>query len=102
MAHLECPYCGKSISLGLHECSTCMAQIRYGPPRFAYVLVATISLILGFEAAGIVPDRYSFIGWVLGWLFSIALFVPASVALGRIFRHRVKFKPAYREYGAPR
>jgi hypothetical protein len=95
MGHLECPYCGTSISHGRNECSNCMAQIKYGASKFAYVPIAVISLMLGFDAAKIVPDRYSFIGWVLGWIFSIVLFVPASVVLARIFRHRVKFKMAY-------
>ncbi|WP_211474668.1 hypothetical protein [Collimonas humicola] len=102
MEYLECSHCGAFVSRGLPECSSCMAQIRYGTSWSAIIILAVISLTVGFKAAEIVPDRYSFIGWILGWLFSIAFFVPANVVLNRIFRYRVKFKMAYREHGLPR
>jgi len=91
MCPLICPHCNTPIPLRLDQCFSCMARIKYGAPGIAFVVMAILSLIAGFKAAGIVPDRYSFLGWVAGWFFSVFLFIPGSVFVSRIWRHRVKF-----------
>lgn len=92
MSDLICPHCHGSVPRGAKVCRGCQAEIEYGAPPFAFLVVAIVSVVLGIKTSGVLPEGLSFLAWIVG----IGGFIAGSVILGRLFGSRVNFKRIYR------
>lgn len=92
MSDLICPHCRGSVPRGAAVCRGCQAEIEYGAPPAAYVVVLVVSAIAGFQTSGVVPQSLSFLSWIIG----IGVFVGGVELLSRIFVDRVIFKRIYK------
>ncbi|MFV0662087.1 hypothetical protein [Denitromonas sp.] len=92
MSHLICPHCHGDVSRGAKVCRGCQAEIEYGAPPFAFLVVVAISAVLGFKTSETVSADLSFLGWVIG----AGSFVLGAILLTKLFGNRVNFKRIYR------
>lgn len=92
MSDLVCPHCHGTVPHGASVCRGCNAEIEYGSPPIAFLLIAIVSAFLGFKTYSIVPESLRFIAWVVG----ISCFVASSILLNKMFNDRVIFKRIYR------
>lgn len=92
MSDLECPHCRGTVPRGATVCRGCQAEIEYGAPPFAYLIVLVASVVAGIKTSGAAPESLSFLSWVIG----IGVFVGGAVLLSKIFDSRVNFKRVYR------
>lgn len=92
MSNLSCPHCRGNVPRGATVCRGCQAEIEYGVPPPAYLVVAIVSGIVGFKTSSIVPESLSFLGWVVG----IGAFIGGSLLMSKFFGDRVNFKRIYK------
>jgi hypothetical protein len=92
MSDLVCPHCHGNVPHGAKVCRGCQAEIEYGAPPFAFLVLLVISIILGVKTSGAVSDSLSFLGWVVG----IGAFISGGMLLKKQFEDRVNFKRIYR------
>ncbi len=92
MSDLVCPHCHGEVPRGATVCRGCQAEIEYGSPPAAFLVIAIASAFLGFKTSGIVPESLHFLAWVIG----IGAFVVGCVLLNKMFGDRVIFKRNYR------
>ena len=92
MSDLVCPHCRGSVPRGATVCRGCQAEIEYGAPPFANLIVLIASVASGITTSGAAPENLSFLSWVVG----IGVFVGGAALLSKIFDSRVNFKRVYR------
>lgn len=73
-------------------CRGCQAEIEYGTPGFAHLVVLAISAFLLFKVHGALPESISFIGWIVGG----AALVGGEILLSKMYKDRVNFKRVYK------
>lgn len=92
MGELVCSHCRGAVPRGATVCRGCQAEIEYGAPPFAYLVVLIASAFSGIKTSSIVPESLSFLSWVVG----IGVFVGGGVLLSKVFGSRVNFKRIYK------
>jgi uncharacterized membrane protein HdeD (DUF308 family) len=92
MSDLICPHCRGNVPRGATVCRGCQAEIEYGVPGFAFLIVAIVSAYLGVKVADWLPESLVILAWIAG----IACFVFGGVMLEKAFGDRVEFKRIYR------
>jgi hypothetical protein len=92
MSDLVCPHCRNNVPRGATVCSGCQAEIEYGAPNAAFLVLLVVSAGLGIKASGVVSDSLSFLGWGVG----IGVFIAGAVLITNMFGDRVVFKRIYR------
>lgn len=89
MENLICPHCRSEVPRGATVCRGCQAEIEYGSPKEAAVLVMILAGAAGLYLGNTI---YSLVGWiafVLLLIFGVKFFRTA-------YKHRVVFKRVYR------
>lgn len=92
MNDLVCPHCRGNVQHGATVCRGCQAEIDYGTPGAAFLILAALSAFLGFKVYFALPNSLSFLAWGVG----IGLFIAGRAALIRMFEKRVVFNRVYR------
>jgi len=89
MSSSICPHCHTSVPLGASVCTGCQAEVEYGTPSGATVLVLIIAGFVGYSAG---HASYS----AVGWLIFAALAGGGMYACSNLFKNRINFKRVYR------
>lgn len=92
MSDLVCPHCRNNVPGGATVCSGCQAEIEYGAPNVAFLVLLVVSAGLGVKTSQVVSDGLSFLGWGVG----IGVFIAGAVLITKMFGDRVVFKRIYR------
>lgn len=92
MNELTCPHCRSNIPYGAKVCKGCQAEIDYGTPPFAYLVLIAASIYAGMKTSSILSGNLSFISWGVG----MAVFVGGIILLTKIFKNRVNFSREYK------
>ena len=87
-----CPHCHGQVPERATVCRGCQAEIEYGPPPIAFLVIAVISAVLGYQVGGWLPASMGFIAWIVG----VGGFIAGSFGVGQVFEDRVVFKRVYR------
>lgn len=92
MSELVCPHCRGNVQHGATVCRGCQAEIEYGVPPVAYIVLVVVCAFVGYKISTVVSSSFSFLAWVVG----IGCFVAGAIALSKMFGDRVNFKRIYR------
>ncbi len=92
MSDLICPHCHGNVPRGAKVCRGCQAEIEYGAPPLAFLVLLVVSAIVGSKTSGAVSEALSFLGWVVG----AGAFITGAILLTKLFGNRVNFKRIYR------
>lgn len=92
MSDIVCPHCRGTVPRGATVCRGCQAEIEYGAPGAAFLVLLVVSVFVGIKTASVVPESLSFLGWLVG----IAILIGGGVLLNNMFADRVNFKRIYR------
>jgi uncharacterized membrane protein HdeD (DUF308 family) len=92
MSELVCPHCRGNVQHGATVCRGCQAEIEYGVPPVAFLILAVACVFLGYKITTVLPNSLSFLAWVAG----IGCFIGGCVFLVKTFGDRVEFKRIYR------
>lgn len=92
MNELICPHCHGSVPRGAKVCRGCQAEVEYGAPPAAFLLLLIVTGFIGSQVSGLVPNAMSFLGWIVGG----GLFIAGAVFLVKRFKERVNFKRVYK------
>ncbi|MGH8086007.1 MAG: hypothetical protein ACREPV_12145 [Lysobacter sp.] len=86
---VACPHCHGEVPFGAKVCRGCQAEVEYGTPPAAALLV----FLLAFFGAWYVGSSF---GSAFGWV-ALVVFLGGGIYLcQRAFKHRVSFKRIYR------
>lgn len=92
MEEIKCPHCYEIVPRGARVCKGCQAEIDYGTPSFIAMLSLIVSVVLGFIASGMIDGGNGYLGFGVGIVSMIAMFLCTE----KIFSKRVKFKRVYK------
>jgi uncharacterized membrane protein HdeD (DUF308 family) len=92
MNEIVCPHCRGSVQHGATVCRGCQAEIEYGVPPVAYLVLAVACAFIGYKLSTILPNALSFLSWVVG----VSAFAGGSFFFVKKFGDRVNFKRIYR------
>lgn len=89
MGELVCPHCHGNVSFGAKVCRGCQAEVEYGAPRWALLIVLAFAAIFGLKTGLGIAE------W-LGWVVGIAALFGGAFAANVLFKNRINFKRMYR------
>lgn len=91
MSEITCPHCRGSVPWGATVCRGCQAEIEYGTPTVATVILVGFIVFIGYQTSAVLPETMSYIGWIVG----IGGFIAGRLLLSKKFINRVYFKRIY-------
>ncbi|BBP01672.1 hypothetical protein [Sulfuriferula nivalis] len=83
MSDLVCPHCHTELLHNANTCSGCQAEVEYGVPSSAFILLLIAAIFTG------VATRNMTLG---GWVALTTVLVGGSVVLNMLFANRIAFK----------
>ena len=82
---LECPHCLGNVPMSALVCRGCKAEIKYGVPGWAYVVLFVLVFFVAINVHGI-----------FSWPIVIGVFVLGRMCIKKTFAGRVVFIRQYR------
>ncbi len=89
MSEITCPHCYSEVPRGAQVCRGCQAEIEYGMPPGAILVVLVAAAFCGWKAGAATHS-------ILGWVAFIGLAAGGLYGCARMFADRVSFKRIYR------
>ena len=87
MSDLKCPYCHNSVPRGAFVCRGCHAEVKYGPRKLTYGLVAILAIFVGIKVEHVTTST---IGWIaIGIALAGGIFIVRKVQGNRVVFKRV-------------
>ncbi|HEY0232785.1 MAG TPA: hypothetical protein VGC55_16170 [Dokdonella sp.] len=84
-----CPHCHTSVPTGATVCTGCQAEVEYGAPSAALVLVILVAGFIAYSAGHATHVA-------IGWAVFVVIAGGGLYGCSQLFKNRVSFKRIYR------